>query len=64
VMLAHDWIEEEQTEPDQSVDDWLPSENDPEDAIDLVAIESLFDMINNGRPTTSESMRDAMVVVR
>lgn len=34
----------------QSVDDWLPSENDPDaDDVDIVAVESLFNMINSGQ---------------
>ena len=67
-MLAHD-LEELMEEPSalerSTFRDWTP-DNDLRDGeeLDMIAVESLFEMINNGRTFTSESMRDAMVCVR
>jgi len=47
VMLQRDLDEMENPEQ-QDMELWDGSENDPTDAIDIVAVETLFEMINTG----------------
>ena len=62
-MLAQDW--DDSYLASESMDNWLPSANDPDDVdLDVVAVESLFEMINTGQSITGESMRSAVVVKR
>ena len=45
--MQHD-LDEMESPTQQDMDMWDGSENDPTDAIDIVAVETLFEMINSG----------------
>ena len=59
-MLSQDWDDNLWTQ--ESVDDWMP-ENDPEQA-DLIAIDTLFEMIMQGMDMSNDRMRETIVMIR